>query len=214
MAGSLQHSRAELAASRTRIVTAADHERRRIERDLHDGIQQRLVTLVLDLRAIQADSGARVSRVADDLTATLEELRELSRGIHPAILTAGGLRPTVKALARRSTVPVELDVDVPTRLPDPVEVAAYYVISEALTNTAKHANATIVHINLHTHEDRLHLTIQDDGDGGATPERGSGLVGLIDRVEALGGTLTVTSPPGDGTTLAVELPLAGSGDSS
>jgi signal transduction histidine kinase len=217
MAGSLQHSRAELAASRTRIVTAADHERRRIERDLHDGIQQRLVTLVLDLRAIQADNqadtGSRVSRVADDLTATLEELRELSRGIHPAILTAGGLRPTVKALARRSAVPVELDIDVPTRLPDPVEVAAYYVISEALTNTAKHANATTAHIHLHTHEDRLHLTIQDDGDGGATPERGSGLVGLIDRVEALGGTLTVTSPPGDGTTLAVELPLAGSGDS-
>jgi signal transduction histidine kinase len=218
MAGSLQHSRTELAASRTRIVTAADHERRRIERDLHDGIQQRLVTLVLDLRAIQADNQAdtssRVSRVADDLTATLEELRELSRGIHPAILTAGGLRPTVKALARRSAVPVELDIDVPTRLPDPVEVAAYYVISEALTNTAKHANATTAHINLHIHEDRLHLTIQDDGDGGATPERGSGLVGLIDRVEALGGTLTVTSPPGDGTTLAVELPLAGSGDSS
>lgn len=218
MAGSLQHSRAELAASRTRIVTAADHERRRIERDLHDGIQQRLVTLVLDLRAIQADdqpdSGDRVSRVADDLTATLEELRELSRGIHPAILTAGGLRPTVKALARRCAVPVGLDVDVPTRLPDHIEVAAYYVISEALANTAKHANATTVDINLHTDDDRLHITIQDDGDGGATPDRGGGLVGLIDRVEALGGTLTVTSPPGEGTTLAVELPLAGTGNSS
>lgn len=215
MAASLQHSRAELAASRARIVTAADQERRRIERNLHDGIQQRLVTLVLDLRAVQAeteaenqtDTGARVGSVADDLTAALDELRELSRGIHPAILTAGGLRPAIKALARRATVPVDLDLDLPSRLPDPVEVAAYYVVSEALANTAKHANASTVHIRLHVRDDHLHLTVRDDGEGGAAPGDGSGLIGLTDRVEALGGTLIVTSPRGDGTTLIIELPL-------
>ena len=209
MSGSLRHSRAELAASRTRIVAAADQERRRIERDLHDGIQQRLVSLVLDLHDIEAepDGGRGVGRVADELTTALDELRELSRGIHPAILTAGGLRAAIKALARRATVPVELEVDVPARLPDPVEVAAYYVVSEALANTAKHANATTVHIRLHTRESRLRLTIRDDGDGGAVPGRGSGLIGLTDRVEALSGTFTVTSPAGDGTTLVVELPL-------
>jgi signal transduction histidine kinase len=208
MATSMQHSRAELAASRARIVTAADQERRRIERDLHDGIQQRLVALVLDLRAVEAEADVgRVGRVADDLTTALDELRELSRGIHPAILTAGGLRPAVKALARRATVPVELDIDVPARLPEPVEVAAYYVVSEALANTAKHANATTVHIRLRAPDAHLHLTIRDDGDGGAAPGGGSGLIGLTDRVEALGGTLTITSPTGDGTTLVVELPL-------
>lgn len=209
MASSLQHSRAELASSRARIVTAADQERRRIERNLHDGIQQRLVALVLDLRAVQAETGHETTgRVADDLTAALDELRELSRGIHPAILTTNGLRPAIRALARRATIPVELDLDLPTRLPDPVEVAAYYVVSEALANAAKHANATTVHIRLHVDDDRLHLTIRDDGDGGATPSGGSGLIGLTDRVEALGGTLTITSPRGDGTTLVVELPTA------
>jgi len=213
MAASLQHSRGELAASRARIVAAADQERRRIERDLHDGLQQRLVALVLDLRAIEAesddqpDTAQRVSQVADDLTTALDELRELSRGIHPAILTAGGLGPAIKALARRCATRVELDLDVPHRLPDLVEVAAYYVVSEALANTTKHANATTVHLHAAAQPNRLHLTIRDDGDGGATPGSGSGLIGLTDRVEALGGTLTVTSPTGDGTTLDVELPL-------
>jgi signal transduction histidine kinase len=217
MAGSLQHSRAELAASRARIVTAADQERRRIERDLHDGIQQRLVSLVLDLRGIEADTDIqpgpegdianRVSRVADHLVASLDELRELSRGIHPAILSAGGLRPAVRTLGRRCAIPVDMDIDVPTRLPDPVEVAAYYVVSEALANTVKHANATSAHVSVRASDDRLHLAIRDDGDGGATAGGGSGLVGLTDRVEAIGGSLTITSPPGRGTTLAVELPL-------
>lgn len=213
MAGSLKRSRADLAASRARIVTAADEERRRIERNLHDGIQQRLVAVVLDLRAVQADIkppndiSVHVGAIADNLTAALDDVRDLSHGIHPAILTTGGLRPAVRALARRASVPVDVKIDVPTRLPAPVEVAAYYVVSEALANTAKHADATTVHIELHTHNDRLHLTVHDDGHGGANPGDGSGLIGLTDRVEALGGTLTVTSPPGAGTTLEAELPV-------
>ena len=149
MAGSLERSREELAASRTRVVAAADQARRRIERDLHDGTQQRLVSLVLDLRAAQAavppelpELRAQLARVADGLTGALEDLRELSRGIHPAVLSEGGLAPALKALARRSAVPVELEVEVPARLAEPVEVAAYYVVSEALANTAKHAHAS------------------------------------------------------------------------
>ncbi|HEV2919335.1 MAG TPA: histidine kinase, partial [Actinomycetota bacterium] len=153
MAGSLEQSREELAASRTRIVAAADQARRRIERDLHDGTQQRLVSLVLDLRAAEAavpperpELRTQLSRVADGLTGALEELRELSRGIHPAILSEGGLGPALKALARRSVVPVELELDVQARLPEPVEVAAYYVVSEALANAAKHAHASVVQV--------------------------------------------------------------------
>ena len=218
MARSLRHSHAELAASRARIVTAADSERRRIERDLHDGVQQRLVALVLDLRAIEADlptGGAHVKeqlgRTADGLASALVELRELSRGIHPAILSEGGLAPALKGLARRSSVPAELDADVPTRLPGPVEVAAYYLVSEALTNTAKHAEASTVHIDAHLRDGWLRLSVRDDGVGGADRESGSGLTGLTDRVEALGGTLSITSPPGGGTTLVAELPLEPAG---
>jgi len=214
MAESLQQSRTELAASRTRIVAAGDQARRKIERDLHDGIQQRLVSLVLNLRAAEAavppelsELRGQLAEIADSLTDALRDLRELSRGIHPAILFEGGLSPALKALARRSAVPVQLDIDVRQRLPEPVEVAAYYVAAEALANTAKYARASQAHVTLHAHSDRLQLSIRDDGVGGATADGGSGLVGLADRVEALGGTIAVDSPRGRGTRLDVDLPL-------
>jgi signal transduction histidine kinase len=141
------------------------------------------------------------------LTGATDELRELSRGIHPAILSEGGLPTALKALGRRSAVPVELDVDVPTRLPEQVEVAAYYLVSEALTNTAKHARATVVDIEARLRDGALHLRVRDDGAGGAVPGQGSGLIGLIDRIEALGGTISATSHTGQGTALAAELPV-------
>lgn len=213
MAESLQHSRSELAASRTRIVAAGDQARRQIERDLHDGIQQRLVSEVLDLRkaetAVPRELSAvrdQLADVADGLTDALKDLRELSHGIHPAILSEGGLSPALKALARRSAVPVVLDIDVQQRPPEQIEVAAYYVAAEALANTAKHARASVAHLTLQARSDRLQLSIRDDGVGGATTEGGSGLVGLTDRVEALGGTILVDSPPGQGTRLNVDLP--------
>jgi len=210
-------SRAELTASRVRIVAAADDTRRRIERDLHDGIQQRLVTLGLDLQAdrssaaaTDAELGRRLERVADGLGDALSELQELSRGIHPAILSEGGLGPALRALARRSAVPVELDVDLDTtRLPASIEVAAYYVVSEALTNAAKHARASVVNVDARAGDGRLHLVIRDDGVGGATVAHGSGLIGLSDRVQALGGTISVRSPAGEGTTLEIDLPATG-----
>jgi signal transduction histidine kinase len=214
MAGSLQQSREELAASRARVVAAGDQARRRIERDLHDGTQQRLVSLVLDLRAAEAaappeltELKGQLARVADGLTGALDELRELSRGIHPAILSEGGLPPALKALARRSALPVELEVDVEARLPEPVEVAAYYVVSEALANAAKHAHASVAHVQARARDGRLHLSVSDDGVGGAAPGLGSGLVGLADRVEALNGSIRIDSPAGQGTSLRVDLPL-------
>jgi signal transduction histidine kinase len=207
-------SRAQLAASRARIVVTADETRRRIERDLHDGIQQRLVTLALRLRTTQddiqparADLLAAMSQAGDELTSILDELREISRGVHPAILSEGGLGPALRSLARRAGVPTALEIDEIGRPPQPVEAAAYYVVSEALTNAAKHANATVVHVNLRVKDTTLRLSIDDDGDGGADPARGSGIIGLIDRVEALGGKLTMRSPPGEGTALVIELPL-------
>ncbi len=213
----LERSRAELAASRARIVTAADETRRRIERDLHDGVQQRLISALLAQRAAQATvpSGllelqARLSELADGLVGAVEELQEISRGIHPAILADGGLARALKTLARRSAVPVELDVATGTRLPAPVEVAAYYVVSEALTNAAKHANASVVHVTMEVRLGVLELSVRDDGSGGADPGRGSGLVGLTDRVDALGGTVEVVSPVGQGTTLRVTLPTESS----
>ncbi|MEA2198762.1 MAG: hypothetical protein QOJ25_2813 [Solirubrobacteraceae bacterium] len=209
-------SRAELMASRARIVGAADEMRRRIERDLHDGTQQRLVSLGLELRAARAavppqlgELERKLSRVAEGLASVFDELRQLSHGIHPAILSKGGLEPALRALRRRSAVPVELDLHAGRRLPEPVEVAAYYVVSEALTNAAKHAHASVVHVELDTHDAVLQLTIRDDGVGGADLSQGSGLVGLSDRIEALGGTLQVSSPAGNGTTLLIEVPLDG-----
>jgi signal transduction histidine kinase len=214
MASALQASRRDLAESRARIVTAGDRARQRIERDLHDGIQQRLVSLVLELRAAEGavppdapQLRAQLDGIARELTGTLDELRELSRGIHPAILSEGGLRPALRALARRSPVPVEVEVDVPNRLPEPVEVAAYFVVSEALANAAKHARASVVRVSARAEERSLRLSVHDDGVGGATPGSGSGLIGLVDRVQALDGTISITSPPGAGTTLLINLPL-------
>ena len=214
MAASLQESREQLTRSRARIVAAADQARRHIERDLHDGTQQRLVSLVLNLRAAEAALPAepaeprrQLAEIADELASATDDLRVLSRGIHPAILTDGGLQPALTALARRSAVPVELTVDVPARLPEPVEVAAYYVVSEALTNVAKHARASLAHVELRVSAEGLHLSVRDDGVGGASPGPGSGLIGLIDRVEAMGGTLSLTSSTGQGTALVADLPV-------
>jgi len=212
-------SRAELAASRRRIVTAADEARRRIERDLHDGTQQRLVSLSLAVRnaeaAVPPDRGdlrAELSRVATGLVDAVADLQELSRGIHPAILSRGGLGPALRTLARRSAVPVELDLTTDARFPEPIEVAAYYVASEALANAAKHGQASRVEVSLATRNGRLRLSVGDDGVGGADPARGSGLVGLSDRVQALAGTVSVHSPAGAGTRLLVDLPVGVDGD--
>jgi signal transduction histidine kinase len=208
-------SRAALAASRTRIVAAADETRRRIERDLHDGAQQRLVSLGLDLRAVQAalppdlgDLDGELARVADEFTEVLDDLREFARGIHPAILTEGGLASALKVLARRSPIPVRLDMRTRVRLPEPVEIATYYVVSEALTNAAKHAEASVVDVCVEVIDGGLRVAVKDDGVGGADSTQGSGLVGLKDRVEALGGTITIRSTRGDGTSVCVELPAA------
>jgi signal transduction histidine kinase len=207
-------AQAALTASRARIVATADATRRRIERNLHDGAQQRLVSLALDLRAAEATAppGAeehvhQLDEVAAGLDGVLEDLREIARGLHPAILAEGGLRPALKTLARRSAVPVDLDIQIDRRLPEPVEIAAHYTVPEALTNTAKHASATGVQIEVAESDGVLHINIHDNGRGGAGFSHGSGLVGLRDRAEALGGHLQVHSPFREGTTLEVDLPL-------
>ncbi len=207
-------SHEELDASRARILATADATRRRIERDLHDGAQQQLVSLALELRAAQAaipaefdQHRAELSHVIDGLTGVLDGLREIALGIHPPMLAEGGLEPALKTLARRSPIPVELDVRTEGRLPEPVEVAAYYVVSEALTNAAKYARASVVHVDLQASERSLRVAVRDDGLGGVDPARGSGLLGLKDRAEAIGGTISLSSPHGAGTSLQVELPL-------
>ena len=194
-------------------MAAGDAARRRIERDLHDGTQQRLVSLGLELRMAEADVPPgheelrrRLGWTVEELTDAIRELREISQGIHPAVLSKGGLRPALATLARRSPVPVELRFDLDRRLSERVEVAVYFVVSEALTNAAKHANATSVHVALSVRGSDVRLSVRDDGVGGADPERGSGLIGLRDRVEALGGQIRVISPPHGGTTLLVRLP--------
>jgi signal transduction histidine kinase len=207
-------SRSELAASRRRIVAASDEARRRIERDLHDGTQQRLVSLGLAAGAAQADAAAgrddlraELSRIAAGLADAVAELQDFSRGIHPAILSEGGLGPALRSLARRSAVLVDLAVTTNARFPEPIEIAAYYVASETLANAMKHAQASHVEISLATRQGSLLLSIRDDGIGGADPARGSGLVGLADRVEALGGSIRVHSASGAGTHITVDLPL-------
>ena len=206
-------SRSELAASRRRIVAASDEARRRIERDLHDGTQQRLVSLGLAARAAEADARAGrgelragLSRIAAELADAVAELQEFSRGIHPAILSERGLGPALATLARRSAVPVDLEITKIARFPEPIEIAAYYVASEALANAMKHARASRVEMSLTTRDGSLLLSIRDDGAGGANPARGSGLTGLADRVEALGGSIRIHSPAGAGTRITVNLP--------
>ncbi len=207
-------SRGELAASRARVVAAADQARRRIERDPHDGTQQRLVSLGLELRLAQSlvpaglpELETEIGRVAGELTGVVKDLLEIARGIHPAILSEGGLGSALRTLGRRAAVAVELEVAGITRLPEPVEVAAYYVISEALTNATRYAHASVVRVAVEERAGGLHLSVRDDGAGGADPARGSGLIGLRDRVEALGGSFEISSPPGQGTLLGVQLPL-------
>jgi signal transduction histidine kinase len=195
-------------------VATADAARRRIERNLHDGAQQRLVSLALDLRAAEAAAAAgtggvpkQLDRVAAGLDDVIGELREIASGLHPAILAQGGLRPALKTLARRSAVPVDLDIEVDRRLPEPVEIAACYTVAEALTNTAKHADATAAEIHVTASGSELRLRVRDNGQGGADFGNGSGPIGIKDRAEALGGHLRLHSLPGSGTTLEITLPL-------
>jgi signal transduction histidine kinase len=209
-------AKAQLTESRMRIVTSADEIRRLIGRDLHDGAQQRLVSLALQLRAAKAaappelgDLGAELDSVTAGLTDAFDELREYARGIHPAILTEGGLDPALKMLARRCSQPVDLDIRTKGRLSGPVEVGGYFVVSEALTNAAKHANASRIAVGVEAANGVLRLSVRDDGTGGADFSGGTGLIGLKDRVEALGGRISLHSPPGVGTTLQAEFPLTG-----
>ena len=216
MAVANANSRAALAQSRARIVRAGDEARRRFERDLHDGAQQRLVSLGLELRTAESIAPAELgelrgllAHVSAGLGDVLEDLRELSRGLHPAALTEGGLAPALRSLSRRSAVPVDLQLELDAeRLAEPVEVAAYYTVSEALANTAKHAGATHVRVRVSHRGDALELTVTDDGRGGADPATGSGLTGLADRLEALGGSVRIDSPPGTGTTVSARLPIS------
>ncbi|HEY9498445.1 MAG TPA: GAF domain-containing protein [Terrimesophilobacter sp.] len=209
----------QLLASRARIVTAGDEARRRIERNLHDGTQQRLVSLGLDLQTVRADLPAEqrqahegLDRIGRGIESVLEEVREFSRGLHPALLTQGGLEPALRGLARKSPIRVELDVDIETRPPEAVEIATYYVVSEALANSAKHAQASRIAVLVSASGDVLRATIVDDGIGGAEAGAGSGLIGLTDRVEALGGRLALDSRAGCGTRISIELPLVGQAD--
>jgi signal transduction histidine kinase len=207
-------SRAELIASRARIVAASDAARRHFERNLHDGVQQHLVALALELGETQAvtpddqqELKQRLSSTARGLSEVLLELQETSRGLHPAILTQGGLNAALNALAKRSPVPVDLHLASSRHLPEQIEVTTYYIVSEALTNVIKHAHASTVRVDLDIDDELLRLRIHDDGLGEADPGRGSGLIGLHDRIETLGGTMHLTSPAGEGTTLLATIPL-------
>ena len=204
----------DLKASRARVVAASDAARRRIERDLHDGAQQRLVALGLELRGIEAaippqreDLRRQVSVTAKSLEETVIDLQELSRGLHPPILAKGGLEPALMVLARRSPLQVELDVSFPGRLAQQLEVTVYYIVSEAMTNAAKHAFASVVRVSVTVGEGLVQVCVHDDGAGGADPSGGTGLIGITDRVEALGGRISILSPAGGGTSLRIELPI-------
>jgi len=207
-------TRSELIASRARIVAAGDEARRRIERNLHDGTQQRLIALGLDVETVrdsipadQQDAQSGLERIRHELEAVLDDVRELSRGLHPALLSQAGLGPSLRALARKSPIPVKLNVSVGERPSESTETAVYYVISEALANVVKHAHASEISVALRTSASGIQATIEDDGVGGAEASAGSGLLGLIDRVEALGGRFTLASPPGHGTRISIEMPL-------
>jgi signal transduction histidine kinase len=204
---------AELEASRARIVEAHHDERRRLERNLHDGAQQRLVTLSLTLRLAEARAHEEPAAVPEllasaraELAEALSELRELARGIHPATLTDGGLKPALEGAASRAPLPVRLEVALERRLPEAIEIAAYYVVSEALTNAVKHASANEIEVVVVRSNGTAVIEVRDDGAGGADGA-GSGLRGLADRVAALGGALSLDSPPGAGTTLRAQIPL-------
>jgi signal transduction histidine kinase len=208
-------AQSELIASRVRIVEAGDEARRRIERDLHDGTQQRLVSLALKLQLLRADvpvderqMHAGLEQVQHELKAVIDEVQELSRGVHPAQLEQGGLRSALRALARRSPIPVDLSIDVAERPPASVETAIYYVVSEALANAIKHSGATTVSVTVARDSTAVRATVADDGAGGAEVGAGSGLTGLSDRVDALAGRFSVVSPHSGGTTISVELPVA------
>jgi signal transduction histidine kinase len=207
-------AREQLAASRARLVEAADSERRRLERNLHDGAQQRLVSVALDLGRVQtqletdpAAAKRQLEAVREELELALVELRELARGIHPAVLSDRGLGPALEALAARAPTPVEISGLPADRLPAAVESAVYYFVAEALTNAAKHGRASAVTVRFSAGEDALAVEVADDGIGGADWRTGTGLRGLVDRIEALGGRLVIKSPPGDGTRLRAEIPL-------
>ena len=204
----------ELEASRMRIISAADEARRRVERDLHDGAQQRILTVALKAQMLAESQAAQTAgldaellSLGVELDGVLEELRTLASGLHPAALSHGGLAPALRTLARRSLVPVVLDVRLPGGVAESVEVAAYYVVAETLTNTTKHAEASRIDVTVELRDGRLWVCVRDDGVGGADPARGSGLEGLKDRIEAVGGTMTLDSPSGGGTTLVAQLPL-------
>ena len=204
----------ELEASRVRIISAADEARRRVERDLHDGAQQRILTVALKAQKLAESQAAQTAGLDAELLSlgvelggVLEELRTLASGLHPAALSHGGLAPALRTLARRSLVPVVLDVRLPGGVAESVEVAAYYVVAETLTNTTKHAEASRIDVTVELRDGRLWVCVRDDGVGGADPARGSGLEGLKDRIEAVGGTMTLDSPSGGGTTLVAQLPL-------
>jgi signal transduction histidine kinase len=205
---------AELAASRARLVATSDKIRQRIERDLHEGAQQFVITLVLRLRGVAEipsllpEIRTEVEDIAAELLGVFYDVRELARGVHPAILSAGGLYPALRALARRSAVPVVVDVRVDRRLPEPIEVVAYHVAAEALANTAEHGRASGAEVYAEDTGDALLVEVRDDGVGGADLTRGSGLIGLRDRTEALGGAFTVLSRPGAGTVVFCRLPVA------
>jgi signal transduction histidine kinase len=203
----------DLRASRARIVAAGDEERRRLERDLHDGAQQRLVSLALTLRLARKRLGGDsegAGELIDEAMAELEdatnELRELARGIHPAVLSDRGLAAAVRALAGRAPLPVEVTVADEERMPAPVESAAYFVVAEALTNVARYAEAGSVQVDVERSNGRVTIEVRDDGVGGADPAAGSALRGLADRVAAVDGSLSVESPPGRGTTVRAEFP--------
>jgi signal transduction histidine kinase len=206
---------AELQASRTRLVEATDAERRRIERDLHDGTQQRLIQIAMSLglleRKLPADiAGAQplVRETRQALVVALEELRELTHGINPPLLVERGLPAALEELCSRAALPTRLETSIDRRLPEQIETAAYFLASEALANAAKHSHGSEVRVTAADENQRLVIEIADDGIGGATTSGGSGLRGLADRVEALGGSLMISSPPGRGTTLRAEIPCA------
>jgi PAS domain S-box-containing protein len=199
----------ELRASRARLVEVADAERKRIQRNLHDGAQQRLTSVLLylgRLRALTKEPDELLERAIDELAAGLDEIRELAGGLHPSVLTERGLAAALEALAMRSPLPIELASLPDRRLPEQIEAAAYYVVAEALANAQKHAGAHRVAVRVAADDRRVDVSVTDDGAGGAD-EEGSGLRGLADRVETLGGTLVLDSPPGGGTRLRAELPL-------